>query len=50
MDEFRKNTEQDASEQTTPFQTPVRGADEQPVRGGFGPDRPDGAGDGAGGQ
>lgn len=33
MDEFRKNTEQDASEQTTPFQTPVRGADEQPGAG-----------------
>ena len=44
MDEFRKNTEQDASEQTTPFQTPVRGADEQPVRLRLGCDGLDAAG------
>lgn len=33
MDEFDRNMESDASEQTTPFQTPVRGADEQPGGG-----------------
>ena len=33
MDEFNRNTEHDASEQTTPYQTPVRGADEQPGSG-----------------
>ena len=29
MDEFRKDHENEASEQTTPFQTPVRGAEEE---------------------
>lgn len=29
MDEFRNNHENEASEQTTPFQTPVRGAEEE---------------------
>ena len=33
MDEFNRNTEQEASEQTTPYQTPVRGAEEQPGSG-----------------
>ena len=28
MDEFNRNTEQEASEQTTPYQTPVRGAED----------------------
>ncbi|MDO4174742.1 MAG: trypsin-like peptidase domain-containing protein [Eubacteriales bacterium] len=33
MDEFNRNTENQDSQHTTPFQTPVRGADEQP--GGY---------------
>lgn len=33
MDEFNRNTENDESQHTTPFQTPVRGADEQPGSG-----------------
>ncbi|MCD8355739.1 MAG: trypsin-like peptidase domain-containing protein [Clostridia bacterium] len=33
MDELNRNTENDESQHTTPFQTPVRGADEQPGSG-----------------
>lgn len=33
MDEFNRNTENNDSQHTTPFQTPVRGADEQPGSG-----------------